>query len=140
EVLKTLDSLNENVISSLTQMDQKGKSLSADLTKASGEITVCEYAGEAINHVIAGIHELESQFRGLLPEKYQLTALSNEELASLKAQYTMMDERLVHDQTLISSPTLAANGILAVDHNEGQTTAENEKGDDGDLGDNVELF
>lgn len=140
EVLKTLGSLNENVNSSLTQMDQKGKSLSADIIKAGGEITVCEYAGEVINHVIAGIKELERQFRGLLPEKTQLTALSNEELASLKAQYTMMDERLVHDQTLISSPTPVAKGILAIDHHEGPTTAENEKGDDGDLGDNVELF
>ena len=140
EILKTLGSLNENVISNLTQMDQKGKSLSTDLTKAGGEITVCEYAGEAINQVIAGIQEWESQFRGLLPEKYQLTALSNEELAGLKAQYTMMDERLVHEQTLISSPTPVAEGMVAVDYHEGPATAENKKEEDGDLGDNVELF
>ncbi len=140
EVLQALSSLNENVILNLTLMDQKGKSLAADLTKAGEEITVGDYAGEAIDQVIAGIRELGGRFRGLLPEKYRLTPLSNEELAGLKAQYTMMDERLVHDRTLISPPPAAIKGMVVAGHDAGQTTVATEIKDDGDLGDNVELF
>jgi hypothetical protein len=140
EVLKTLDRVNENAISSLTRVDQKGKSLSAEILEASGAITVHEYAGATLSQVMAGIMELSRQFEGHLPEENRLTALGQEELVSLKAQYTMRDERLAHDQALTSSPTPVAKAMLPVEHKDLTTVAANEKVDDDNLGDNVELF
>lgn len=137
-VLKTLGSLNENAISGLTQVDHQGKSLSADLTRAGGEITVHEYAGEVLDQVIAGLGELAGQFQAHLPEKHELTGLDDEELESLKAQYTMVDERQVHEQILISAP--ATVEMFAPDHMEENTDAAQATDDGADLGDNVELF
>ncbi|MFZ5452540.1 MAG: hypothetical protein ACOZF2_11855 [Thermodesulfobacteriota bacterium] len=139
-VLKTLASLNENVISGLTQVDHQGKSLSADLTKAGGEITVHEYAREALDQVIGGLGELAEQFQTHLPDKCELTVLGAEGLESLKAQYTMVDERKVHEQILITAPTSATAELLALDHAEGERNAVREKDEAADLGDNVELF
>ena len=92
-VLKTLDRLNENFIGALTQVDQKGKDLSAGLTRAGGAITVHEYAQVGLDRVIAGIHAQEGHFQAQLPEKCPSAELSHEDLESLRAQYTMMDER-----------------------------------------------
>ena len=138
-VLTTLGSLNENLISGLTQVDHKGKSLAADLTRAGGEITVHEYAGEMLDQVIAGLDALAGQFQAHLPDKYDLTALGDEELETLKAQYTMVDERKVHEQILISAPAAANVEMFALAHTEAETDAAKDK-DDADLGDNVELF
>jgi len=140
EVLKTLGSINENVISSLTRVDQKGKGLAADLIKASEEITVHEYAGEVIDRVIAGLEDVEKQFHRRLPDKHELTGLDDAELESLKAQYTMVDERQVHDQILLSPPTPVTLEMPARDRQEKKSDAADAEDDETNFGDNVELF
>lgn len=140
EVLRTLSSLNEDVISGLTQLDHKGKSLSADLTKAGGAITVHEYAGEVLDQIITGLSDLAGQFQAHLPEKCELTELGDEELESLQAQYTMIDERKVHEQILLSAPATTTAEIFTPDHIEAKSAPDQATDDDADLGDNVELF
>ena len=54
-------------------------------------------------------------------------------MEDLKAQYTMVDERQAHDQTLITGSASLLEEKVELDQDEGQATAD-------DLGDNVELF
>jgi hypothetical protein len=139
-VLKTLGSLNENAISGLTQVDHQGTKLSADLTKAGEELTVHEYAGAMLDRVISGIRELEKQLQAAISKENGSTELDDEELARLKAQYTMADEREVHDHILITASTPISEETVARDQNEGKTTADNEPDNPINFGDNVELF
>jgi hypothetical protein len=138
-ILTTLNRLNEDVIGSLTRVDQKGKNLSAELSKAGSDITIHEYAGEVLDHVIADIKEVENQLQAQLPEKRRSAELSPEELANLKCQYTMMDERQVHDQVMTSVPTVTQETMTTGNDDEIATRAE-EKDEDDNFGDNVELF
>lgn len=137
-LLKTLDRLNENVVVALTQMDQEGKNLSAGLTKAGGDITVHEYAREVLDHVIAGIHEMTGRLQAQPAGKDSSAELSPEELAHLKSQYTMLEERQIHDQILVSASAPAADEMAAMDNNDGN--ANDKKEEDGEFGDNIELF
>jgi hypothetical protein len=139
-ILKTLDRLNKNVIGALGQVDQKGKKLAAGLSKAGGDITVHEYAGEVLDHVIIDIQDLEQQFTAQLPEKYKAAELSPEELESLKLEYTMVDERKVHDQIMTSASTPVTQEILGIDNDNNTVTVAEEKDEEGNFGDNVELF
>ena len=66
--------------------------------------------------------------------------LGDEELEELKAQYTMDDERKVHDQVLVASSTLLPGVTMAGDHNAEKIMSDNEINDADNLGDNVELF
>jgi hypothetical protein len=139
-ILKTLDRLNEDVINTLGQVDQKGKKLAARLSKAGGDITVHEYTGEVLNHVIADIQNLEQQFTAQLPEQYQASELSPEELENLKLEYTMVDERVVHDQVMTSASTAVTPEKIAADNDDDTDTADRKKDEEGNFGDNVELF
>ena len=139
-VLKTLDRLNESFIGALTRVDQQGKDLSAGLTRAGGAITVHEYAQVGLDRVIAGIQAQEGHFQAQLPEKCQAAELSPDDLESLRAQYTMVDERTVHDQVLVAASTPLNQEISAPDNNDDQTTIAGEKDEEANFGDNVELF
>jgi len=83
---------------------------------------------------------LTRQFQEHLPARSQATELGEEELESLKAQYTMVDERQAHDQILIPDSTPPTPKMSAIDFHEGKPEAANAKDGGLNLGDNVELF
>jgi len=135
--LQTLQNVNQDIVSLLTQMNLDGCSLSDDIRKTIDEVHVHRRVDQVISNVVSGLDEIVAFSRSKGPADDQ--ADRAERMEALEATYTMQGEREVHHSLFelkTNSPETphgdAVNGLVAV--------SESDKAAEEDLGDNFELF
>lgn len=141
-LLGDLRKVNHDIVTLLTQMNDKGDNLSEDILKTLAEITVHYQIKEVINGVVAQLEEIAALTRSLSPIDGRPNGA--EHLQSLEASYTMQDEREIHRSLWATDATLQEDDSNSHDVETARETKServDEKADEEeDLGDNVELF
>ncbi|MEW6659141.1 MAG: hypothetical protein AB1424_10815 [Thermodesulfobacteriota bacterium] len=137
-ILQSLRALDIKAHSDLKQVQEKGSLLSDDLHRSCEGINVHERAAAAINRILADLNELSERFGSQALNG--LERAGNLEVETLKNNYTMKAERLVHMSTAAPQPILKPKSILSQVQSKDVSVHESEKDKEDDLGDNVELF
>ena len=135
--LQTLQNVNQDIVSLLTQMNLDGCSLSGDIRKTIDEVHVHRRVDQVISNVVSGLDEIVAFSRSKGPADDQ--ADRTERMEALEATYTMQGEREVHHSVFelkTNSPETAHGDAV----NPLAAGSESSKAAEEDLGDNVELF
>ncbi|MCX5828971.1 MAG: hypothetical protein NTV58_13365 [Deltaproteobacteria bacterium] len=143
-LMKPLRQMDEELSGLLQRFDSDGAALQQEIEEMAAHVRVHDGMDRGIGAVVTSLKEMTVEIRAALPAGSGLAkAVAPGDLAT---RYTMEKERKIHMDIVASAPA-AAIGILpmpAEDRGEGKVEiAESSPaagGDDGDLGDNVELF
>ncbi len=136
-MMKPLRRIDEETLSLLTRIDEKGNSLSGDITSAFTGIQVHRQFDRGIDDVVGRLDEFTARMKSTLPLREQ--GQPGTDLEGLAVRYTMNSERQVHQAITGGASGAATLGIAAPAV--AVTAAGDPPGAGGDdLGDNVELF
>lgn len=147
-LMKPLRQMDEELSDLLQRFDSDGTSLQQEIEEMAAHLRVHDGTDKGIGAVVTSLKEVTGEMRASLPSGSELTKVAA--LGNMAARYTMDKEREIHLAVAAAAPVTAI-GILpmpTVDGEKPGTAAGNREGaesapaagDDGDLGDNVELF
>jgi methyl-accepting chemotaxis protein len=138
----TLHEVNESIASHLRAIDGAGNGLLREIEDAAGGIHVHEEVAELIGEVASGLDGIAAALNAAIPTDVpaQNADRKAEVLKSLEESYTMNSERDLHSMIT----PLSASAPSPVDAEIGKMIpgagGESSHGDEGEFGDNVELF
>jgi len=130
-LLSSLQAVNGSVGLRLSGLDDSARSLSADIERIVGAITVHRVVSGVVVEVVKDVGDIERQARALAPAERCVSEIGA--LQSLAQRYTMQKERKVHFSVTGIAPDAA--GAPAVHPGSGGNGKDEER-----LGSNVELF
>lgn len=139
ELMQPLEALEGEIVSLAARIDRAGASLSDDIEKTIGGITVHKRIAGVIGEVSCAVEDVVAGLRTSIPAG-EHAAGRGQHLEGLAAMYTMQQERDVHSAITVSPVALslgpaALNGVV---EEKGEDPPGHKNGDD--MGDNVELF
>ena len=135
-LIDSLHTVNGNIGMRISGLDDSARSLSADIEKIVGSITVHHLISGVIGEVIKDVGDIERQARALAPAERSVSEA--DVLHSLAKRYTMQKERRVHLSVTGLAPDAAGAPTLPAGRR-GNGSGDYGK-DEENLGGNVELF
>ncbi|HPC46863.1 MAG TPA: methyl-accepting chemotaxis protein [Deltaproteobacteria bacterium] len=126
ELVSSLNEIDSSIRASMGEIESLGESLMRDLGDTTAGISLHEESGLVLDEVTAVLTDLIEQAHEINPSGH--TDASPAFLAEFEKLYTMESERRVHQMHLEASPSASPETDVAASSQEG------------DLGDNVELF
>lgn len=131
EILNTLGSMNSDLYTLLTGLNQRVRSLTEDVEQATGGIDVHEQTTRLAEEVITVLDRIVAQARELEPASTEF----KENLRHMEERYTMESERHIHESIARKRGGFAGPAEKTVISSKDSTeSAESE------FGDNVDLF